>query len=266
MSLPEFDRPPVAETVLAVQFNPLLSVTAAHLGAFWACLGEEWKDVAEGPALGQISEPIGLEPSWLEGGSLFDIGPALQVRLRISRNTKDRMLQIENGWLVYNWRRTSEDQEYARYQTVRKEFDGYLERLGAFFSSGGHGTIEPNLWEVAYVNFIPRGTLWERVTDWPRVLPRLLSMDREDEGDSLQTVAGRWVHILAGGRARLHVTVQHGRAAEEMLVLKLVARGHTSEPTLAALDDGLNLGHEAIVRRFAAISSADALRYWGIRT
>jgi len=264
MTLPEFDRPPVAETVLAVQFDPLPTLTTAHLGAFWSQLGEDWREVDETPALGQTSEPMGLAPSWLEAGPGLEIETSAPVRLRISRSTRDRMLQVENGWLVYNWRRTSEAQEYARYRTVREEFDAHLARLGEYITASGRGTITPNLWEVAYVNFIPKGALWERVTDWPRILPELLRAGG-DEYAPLQTVGGRWVYALAGGRARLQVIVEHGRASEELLVLKLVARGHTSQPTDAALAEGLDLGHEAIVRKFAGITSEEARRYWGYR-
>ncbi|MGD0539783.1 MAG: TIGR04255 family protein, partial [Verrucomicrobiota bacterium] len=33
--LPDFDNPPVVETVLSVQFEPLSSIQTAHLGLLW---------------------------------------------------------------------------------------------------------------------------------------------------------------------------------------------------------------------------------------
>jgi len=34
-TLPTFENPPVVETVMSVQFDPLSKLTDAHLGGFW---------------------------------------------------------------------------------------------------------------------------------------------------------------------------------------------------------------------------------------
>lgn len=46
-NLPSFERPPVIETMLGVQFQPLPALRSAHLGAFWKTLGEEWPVVLD---------------------------------------------------------------------------------------------------------------------------------------------------------------------------------------------------------------------------
>jgi hypothetical protein len=37
-TFPDYERPPVVETVLGVQFDPLPDLCNAHLGAFWGTL------------------------------------------------------------------------------------------------------------------------------------------------------------------------------------------------------------------------------------
>ena len=55
--LPKYEKPPVVETVLGLQFNPLSAFTNAHLGAFWQSLGvEAWPTVTDKPPLPRQEE------------------------------------------------------------------------------------------------------------------------------------------------------------------------------------------------------------------
>ena len=46
-----FERPPVVETVLGVQFKRLPGLTNAHLASFWRELGSDWPEIDFVPAL-----------------------------------------------------------------------------------------------------------------------------------------------------------------------------------------------------------------------
>ena len=49
---PDYVDPPVVETILGVQFDPLASWRNAHLGVFWKTLNtDDWPNVSDAPPL-----------------------------------------------------------------------------------------------------------------------------------------------------------------------------------------------------------------------
>jgi len=58
--LPDFRKPPVAETVLSLQFEPLGQLTAAHLGLLWQRFRSELPEVEEHPPLRPVIEKFEL--------------------------------------------------------------------------------------------------------------------------------------------------------------------------------------------------------------
>ncbi len=260
-ALPEFERPPLIETVIGFQFHPLRLLTAAHLGLFWQAIRGEWPHAAETEAMGQIAEQLEPASSWVQPGLEVKLTPS--VRLRFTNDTGDRMIQVENGWLVLNWRRNASSTEYPRFERIRECFEEVRRQFDHFLSEQDMGSVEPNLWEVNYINAIPRTSLWERPADWPRLLPRLLAPASLSSVEELQTATASWSFTLAGAQGRLRITSEHGQIDEqqEALLLSLVARG----PARSAQEvvEGLERGHVAIVRSFEEITSAEAHAHWG---
>ena len=66
-SLPAFRKPPVVETVLGVQFDPIPGFSNAHLGAFWKRLlahensgsAGEWRTLTDAPPIEPTFERFG---------------------------------------------------------------------------------------------------------------------------------------------------------------------------------------------------------------
>ena len=145
---------------------------------------------------------------------------------------------------------------------------------GLWRSSGEKGleNFWPNQWEVTYRNSIPKGTVWNSPSDWGffkplgpvPTLPGLL------EGESF---SGEWHFVIPNRGGRLHILWQHGlipvqdNELEATVSLTLTARGPLVEGVdrLAAVDDGLELGHKTIVRSFRELMSDQANAYWGLK-
>src|SRR5579872_6141104 len=81
-TLPKFDAPPVVETLISVQFNPLPNFTAAMTGWFWksylddAGLGK-WTKTQEAPPLQDQFEQFGPDGGWAIQGLQFLAGTLL---------------------------------------------------------------------------------------------------------------------------------------------------------------------------------------------
>ncbi len=54
--LPDFGRPPVVETVLSAQFQPLSQMKAAHFGLFWNQIRNRYPKTEERPTMDPVVE------------------------------------------------------------------------------------------------------------------------------------------------------------------------------------------------------------------
>jgi uncharacterized protein (TIGR04255 family) len=259
-----FKKPPVAETVLGVQFAKLHGFSNAHLGAFWASLSADWTNVKDVPALEEQFELFGESAVWANQMRL-KFTQSSASRLQISKNTGDRMIQIQNGRLDYNWL-AKDGGDYPRYNSVRPDFDETLQGFHEFLAERGLGPIQPNQWEITYVNHILKGTVWNEPGDWKDVMVGLPGPSLESEDLKMGGLGGQWHFEIIPRRGRLHVQLQHGRIGsengDEAMVLKLTARGPVGDGDVANLDQGLNLGHDIIVTSFRDMTSSYAHEYW----
>ena len=262
--LPTYGNPPLVETVLSVQFDPIAKMTSAHLGAFWHLRRDEWPRVQIQPTIDPSFESFKEAERWLPPKLSVQFSQAPDIRVQMINANDDRLIQLQRDRLAFNWRRRR-GEEYPRFHQLREEFDGALHDLRAFVDAETLGNIEPRQWEVVYVNHIAKGDLWKAPADWPEVLsgllPRLPSMTH---GADVRAFQGQWVFELTPQRGRLYVWVTPARTAdkepEDVLLLRFTARGPIGNGQ--DLDNGLNLGHRAIVESFDRLISPKARQHW----
>lgn len=264
-ALPDFKNPPVIETVLGVQFEPLQKFTNAHLGAFWKKLPKEWDSVSDAETLEPVFEEFGDERSWVPPGIQLKISRDPSTRLRIRNQTNDRMIQIQNSRFHYNWLGQS-GRQYPRFKNVKPEFDDMFNQYKQFVLNESLGDIIPNQWEITYVNHIPKGTVWNSPSDWERVFPSISRKNDCSTVGSLESFECKLHYELEDRRGRLHIEIRHGKRdnSQEILIMNLTARGPI-RPDGILLDEGLNLGRNAIVRAFAELTAPDAHKFWEIQ-
>jgi uncharacterized protein (TIGR04255 family) len=269
--LPTYDNPPVVETVLGVQFERLSGFKNGHLGAYWKSLPTgQWATVADAPPLEPQFERFEPSARWARGLHIqLTRDPA--SRLQITSTDGDRMIQIQNGRLHFNWL-ALEGRAYPRYEKVRDGFDSALKALLAFLSQEGIGDFRPNQWEVTYVNHIAKGTVWDAPDDWSFFRP--LGSVRTIPGVALgESFAGEWHFVIPGQRGRLHVQWQHvltsgtKQEQQEEVRLTFTARGPVQQEAdfVSTVLQGLDIGRETIVRSFHSLMTDEANRYWGYK-
>lgn len=259
--LPEFEHPPVVETLLGAQFAPIDGLTSAHFGLFWRRLGTQWQSVRESDPVGQIVYPAAdVEPWTVEPVPK----PARTRRFHFTDATETRTVQVENGWLTSQWNRRSWEDPYPRFAATQQEFASTWAAFEDFLGTSGLARPDINLWEVTYVNDFDRGTVWDTPADWFHLLPGLLTAAPSTVLDGLHTLEARWAFAIRGASARIDLVLTHGRRRgpipAERLRLVQTARGPAHDrDSLAA---GLELGHRTIVQAFAEITSAKAKAHW----
>ncbi len=260
-----FKAPPVTETVLGVQFKVLPKLTNSLLAVFWDSLGPGWENTEDAPPVELQFEKFSAEQEWAQLGSVnLKLSPVWKNRLKITNTKQDRMVQIQNGRFHYNW--LKRDGDYPRYGTVRSEFDALFKSFTKFIETRSLGKIEPDQWEVTYVNQIPKGTVWNIPGDWAKLF-RFARTESLSNDDLLpETFSARLGFEIKPKKGRLHAQIQHGfieqpGGKKELIRVELTARGPV--PAGGNFGDGLNLGRKTIVETFYRMTSKDAHALWG---
>jgi uncharacterized protein (TIGR04255 family) len=276
--LPEFDRPPLIETILGVHFKPIRGLTTAHLGFFWDALGRnEWPALRElGPITPQI-ERFDVSPS-APSRLMFKQIEEPEVRLRISSQDESKVVQVQPNLLQTHWVRKP-GTAYPRYEQFTKPgFLAIWQKFSVFLKTQGFS--EPDLlqWEVTYINRIPagKGELWETQHDWAAIFNGVMVPPSIPDG-AVESARASYHYRLQEDCGRLHAEIRHvlsGDGGPESLDLTLTARGqvpsasrdqglsdaHTMQ---LRISDGLDIGRRAIVNAFKAFASKKALDFWG---
>lgn len=255
-SLPSFRKPPVIEAALSVQFQPLKGMSNAYLGLFWSRVRQTYPKLHDADPIEPQIERFGTDVPRARLPHLRIAAAHPAARLRMSSNDGHLMLQLQNGRLVFNWLRL-DGGDYPRWTEVEPRFHTALRMLEAFVKDEKLGAIEPNQWEVTYVNHLVREREWLSQADWRNVLPGVIGTTDMISCGDFETIGTRMSYVLPNESGRLHIELSHGFTgpdddASELLVLQFTARGGIGDgQDLAA---GLKIGHEAIVRSFTQIT------------
>ena len=259
--LPKFDDPPVIETVLAVQFDPLPKFKNAHLGLFLATLGKEWLNVSDAPPLPAQFERFEPVISWEAVGIQLEVTQEIALRIQARNTPKNRMIQLQNGRLLFNWLGES-GENYPSYDSVKPEFEQALSWLKSCIATYELGDFCPNQWEVTYLNHLPKGTVWN--DDWAAPFKLLIASPGNPADTKAESFGGEWHYEISPQRGRLHVHLKTAwrkkPTLEQILLLTLTARGPAADD--ASVLGGLDLGHETIVKAFADLTSHPAQKLW----
>lgn len=266
----KFDRPPVVETVISLQFKPLENLSSPLVGLFWEQLGRtEWPYVKHNIAVEDATEQFGLkQPLQRPQIKLAEVkGPE---RIQLIRKDRHRMIQVQPNRFIHNWLKHGEgDTGYPSYRTLKPEFDEAFKEFSQFVDKNNLGEIQPNQWEVTYVNHIPsgEGELWETTEDWISIFEGLGHLCPSVSGDLPMTIdrlAVGWAMEIGNAQGRIHALIKSARRQEDdsnMLVLNLTTRGPIDEDRSS--DEGLEIGHRAIVETFVNSTSKKAHNFWG---
>ena len=259
-----FDRPPVVETSLKLQFSPLAEFRFAHFGLFLEqCLGAGWQVGADADAEAQEYERFGVK-SLFPGVKADMVSPPYQVRFV---HGGGRVVSFQPDKLKLSWVR-KDDQE-PRYSEMRDQLVRVFGALQAFADRYSLGTPKANLWEISYVNAIPSGELWTTLADWSKVLPGLFPTEGPKvPNHPWSTYVGEWYLEMPNQTGRVRARAQKviaNPAETTALLLVISARGELPDDVAENWQARLDLGHESAATVFRSLASPTALTHWGLR-
>jgi uncharacterized protein (TIGR04255 family) len=249
---PKFNKPPVVETALSIQFKELRGFRSVHFGQFHTVIQGEYPHVEDHPRLGRIAErfPQGSGPPQIS------LGPApLTQRTWFRDSAKGgQLVQLQADRFAFNWRQEHPSKPYPSYsKNSEKCFQAY-DRFLQFCDHVGLGPVEPDHYEVVYVNHIvPRDDekavdLFEKVfvgLDWVSAngfLPR-------PESATLNRT-----FTMPDNRGRLYAEAHIATAPDKPQIVRLNMIGRVVHRDGESVGDSMKLAHDWVVHGFVSVT------------
>lgn len=265
--LPKFRHPPVDEVAVGVQFAAL-GFLPTHYGAFHERVKQAFPGVQAMPPVPPVFEVISAPAAPSNPGNFLPMqmgiagGFALPLWPRTLFISEDEcsLIQLQNDRLYFNWRRRP-DNEYPHYEHVRRGFSDAYVALETFVSDQSLGPISPNQCEVLYVNLLSPGVTGVEPSAPEKAFRIWNSVWNEEGSKPLEDLAFNARYRLADdtgkqfGRLTANMSTGSGPDHVQAMRLELTARGVPRGSGLDGILAFLDVGHEAIVRCFAAITT-----------
>jgi len=268
-ALPDFDRPPVVETVLAVHLAPVRQLDSIRTAEFWSSRLREEFPIAE-------EQERHFAP--LES---FEIGPSATPRLEFRRGpqaprfwfrsaAEDQLVQVQNDWIAFNWRKSQSASGYRHFTEGLDRFSDLFTSLSSYVETLGARPLEALQVEVSYVNqILAADGGWAQPSEMPKVFRGVQPLESrhlpaaESHGVALQYVA-RDRDGLAFGR--LYVSVEPALdPSGPAFIMTLTFKARPRGTDLPSVKDVLEIGHRWVVGSFDELTTADMHQVWGRR-
>jgi uncharacterized protein (TIGR04255 family) len=260
--LPEFDRPPVIEVALGIQFEPAPGLRGIDLGDLRSAWADEFPIVSEQPPLPpMLEDAVGGEP-----GVQVWVGAPPTSRVWFLSSDEHNLIQVQQDRLIVNWRAMSDGQPYPRYAHVRGMFVNAAREVAGFVERRELGQIVVRQVEVNYINAVlgdesppPPGSFLDF---WG-------PMGHHHLGEPSHANAQAVFDIRSAGTrpVRMYVTVNQGTdlAGHPASFLTLAVRGAPVTGTIDAALESMDAARGHIVKSFAEITSRERHEEWGLR-
>jgi uncharacterized protein (TIGR04255 family) len=256
-NLPEFQRPPLVEVALGVQFKPPRGYSQIRAGEVWRLFQDSFPIVEEKAFLPPAFEVFGL-PQRSQMQLNIASGPS-HDRFWFLSPTGNELIQFQADRLHHNWRKLENNSHYPRFDSIVEAFRSELHKLQSYFSSLGSDTLVITQFEATYVNQIsvPKD---EKFGDWVRFISGDIHFD------DISIMFRRVIYSQSSqplGRLVCEAASSIDEDGEPMLTLNITIRGKPSTSSIEHAIESLWKGREAIVLLFTEVTTERAHEMWG---
>jgi uncharacterized protein (TIGR04255 family) len=269
--LPSFERPPVTEVALSIQFASITRFRTVHVGMLWQEFRATFPKVSEQPPLVPVFETFGAtSPSGLLPFRVEAFMTPPMPRFWFESADGVHLLQVQQDRFMHNWRKfNSSENVYPRYEPIRDRFRDEIERVSEFLRREDLGPIQPNQCELVYTNAIvlPDGTDPHAQLD--RITPLWRRWQHDTDLAPLENGSLSFRYLIRSQEiplARVYVEFQPGRLASDAtpaIKLDITVRGKPQENNLESAFRLLDEERRAVVRTFDRLTTDELHAMWG---
>jgi uncharacterized protein (TIGR04255 family) len=252
----KYDNPPLIELVMGARFAKLAALKLPHIGLFWHSIRDVFTRCEHAPPYA----PDGTQ------GEMIDPNTSLPLpRIWLINAMDDHLIQLQPNMFLFNWRK--DGQEYPHFAQIKPMFEMYFALFKQFVLENQIGDIQPTGYELTYVDQIPSGEGWSRISDIGKVFPALQDIaDDHRMGADLMSLQVQTVYQIPGDLGALTIKVNTARRVadqKEVVILDMTARsGGTAFHAMEMLQwfDG---AHSFIKKVFVELCGEEIqIKYW----
>ncbi|MDA0159570.1 TIGR04255 family protein [Solirubrobacter ginsenosidimutans] len=270
-----FERPPLNEVYLSVQFATDVSDEAVALAEFWPLIRADFPTLERHPALPPVEETFDVPPKVGPPNLPFRIGTgAMPQRYWFVSADSTRLVQVQPDRFLFNWRRVRPDDEYPRFRALVPEFERLFEAFVQVLSADQRKAATAAWAEVGYINHVdapdelrPGGHI---------SLDRIFTFVSKIDATAFDPVEDMQLQVRSTirddgdaplGRIYLSATPAY-RNADQMpiYVVELIARGRPGGSEPKDLANFFARGREMVVDAFCSVTTTEMHDAWGLRT
>lgn len=262
--LPDFNAPPVIETVLGVQFNPLQKFSIQHYGLYFQKVRGEYPKCVAQPPLDPVVERFDIK-HLIQPAIGIEFGIP-DIRCWFIDNSDNRLIQLQRDRFIYNWRESEANNVYPRYHSLKPKFEEEWQKFCKFLDEEKIERPEVNQCEVTYINHIEIDSGWQAFGEADKIIKFWIQEPKKEFLPKPEKVNILTRYVMHGNKGRLHINLQPAirkRDAKEIFQLVLTARGIPASSKLEDILGWFDLGHEWIVRGFADFTTEEMHKIWG---
>jgi uncharacterized protein (TIGR04255 family) len=268
--LPKFERPPVVEMALDLQFDLLPKLRTPWLSLFWGEVRSRFPRIEEHSSLPPLMVESFDQPTFDEPRielTMLDVPPV--PRLWFVNEDGSELIQVQQNRFIVNWRRVDQGGEYPRYDHVRRSFAEYVSAFKQFVEREELGAIRPNQCAVTYYNQMEARRGWTDLSEAYKIFAPLRAPAEASTLPQAEDakVALRFVIRDDGGvpLGRLYAELQPAFRKTDglpMYMLTLTARGEAGASDIDGVLDFFDRGHEWAARAFVDLTTPEIQQIW----
>jgi uncharacterized protein (TIGR04255 family) len=273
--LPKFNKPPVVEVVLAVQFQQLAGMHVGHLGAVWQRFQSKFSRVQQQPRFPHTIERRGVQPPEpFNFASLMSPMDGIPRMWLLTANDCE-LLQVQPDRFMRNWRRYHDGQiAYPSYDGhIRPGFVEDFANFSAVIEDLQLGPLIVDQCEVTYVNHIDGAGVWEEFSQLGRVFKGWdATYPRSIDGGADNNVAVRMRREVADDHGEFvgHFFIEldsayalrPAGAMTPVFQLQLSIRGRPLGEGTDGVMLFMDFAHKIIVNSFADLTTPEMHKVW----
>lgn len=257
-NLPKFNKPPIIETALGVEFEPLNNFLVPHFGAFLLELKGSYSKFQQLPPIPSQIEKFEEEKNLTAS---FEIDFNSRIRCLFLSSTEDWRLQVQNDRFLSNW--VKREANYPSYEETLRRFKTNWNKFGLFLEKSKIAKPKIKQCEVIYLNHIEDNADLDKLT---KIFPLLAdSIEGKEFLPHPEGIAVNTVYRIPEKSGRLYIEMKPAFRhldAKNIIVLSLTARVIPLSSNRNDVLDALNLGHEWVVRGFTDFTSKEMHKIW----
>lgn len=259
-TLPKFDSPPLIETILGVEFEPLWAFEIPYFGLFWSRIRENYPNSLVQPPLDSSIETFGASQRVIN--LKWERTP--DVRCWFSDLTTTWLIQIQKTRFINNWRATGKDKtSYPHYEKVRQRFLDEWLNFNNFLEEEKIGQPPILQCEIAYVNHIETEP---QLSNLHEIFPSLEPVKKvSDFLSQPEAIVTNFVYVIPENRGRLYLEMQpvfRHADLREVLQLRLTAKVLPKSSNNDDMIEAFDIGREWAVRSFTDFTSEEMHKHW----